>query len=62
MIFIPGSRSVLRRRPEKLIVPKHDRLVVYEGSLAANKEFPFDELLYIDYEKMLSAFWLTLVC
>jgi hypothetical protein len=62
MIFIPGSRSVLRRRPEKLIVPEHDRLVVYEGSLAAKKEFPFEELLYIDHEKMLSAFWLTLVC
>lgn len=61
MLFIPGSRSVLRRQLEKLIVLEHDRLVVYEGSLAAKKEFVFDELLYIDYEKMLSAFWLTLV-
>lgn len=62
IIFIPGSRSMLRRRSEKLLVLEHDRLVVYEGNTAAKKEFPFDELLYIDYEKMLSAFWLTLVC
>lgn len=62
MLFIPGSRSILRKRSAKLVVLEPQGLVVYEESSTAKHEFPFDEILAIEHEKMLSAFWFTLIC
>ncbi len=62
MLFIPGSRSILRKRLEKLIVLEQDGLVLYEDGSTTKQEFPFDDILSVEHEKMLSAFWCTLVC
>jgi hypothetical protein len=53
---------MLRRRSEKLVVLDSEGLVVYEERAAAKQVFRFDEILVLEHEKMLSAFWLRLVC
>lgn len=62
MVYIPGSSSVLSPRKEVFIILYDDRFTLYEGNSLSAQEVAFDDILLLEYGRMLFSRWLRMIC